>query len=85
MSSWQATRLVAGTFILLSLALGVAGVGWGRGLLAALLCLAVALAAAAAVLVLAHRRLGGYTGDVLGAAGVIVETFALLVLVAHRA
>jgi adenosylcobinamide-GDP ribazoletransferase len=46
--------------------------------------LAVAAAAAGAVGVaaLAQRRLGGFTGDVLGAAGVIAETVGLLVAAA---
>jgi cobalamin synthase len=33
-----------------------------------------------AVLWLAQRRIGGYTGDVLGAAGVLAETAGLLAL-----
>ncbi|HUG74367.1 MAG TPA: adenosylcobinamide-GDP ribazoletransferase [Acidimicrobiia bacterium] len=40
-----------------------------------------ALAAAAAVVVLAIRRIGGFTGDVLGASVVMSETAALLALV----
>lgn len=47
---------------------------------------ATALAAAlafAAVVALAVRRLGGYTGDVLGAAGVVAETAGLLVAAAR--
>ena len=46
--------------------------------------LAVAAAAVGAVGVaaLAQRRLGGFTGDVLGAAGVIAETVGLLVAAA---
>jgi adenosylcobinamide-GDP ribazoletransferase len=36
-------------------------------------------AAGAAVVLLAHRKLGGFTGDVLGAAGVVAETVGLLV------
>jgi adenosylcobinamide-GDP ribazoletransferase len=36
--------------------------------------------AAAGVVVLAHRRLGGYTGDVLGAVVVLSETTALVVV-----
>lgn len=48
----------------------------------ALLCIAVGCAAAAAVVTLARRRLGGYTGDVLGAAGVMAETASLLVMAA---
>jgi adenosylcobinamide-GDP ribazoletransferase len=35
------------------------------------------------VVVLAVRRLGGYTGDVLGAAGVVAETIGLLVAAAR--
>jgi len=51
----------------------------GRTLVAA-----VALAlAGAAVTALARRRLGGFTGDVLGAAGLIGETVGLLVVAAR--
>ena len=41
------------------------------------------LVAATAVLLLARRRLGGYTGDVLGAAGLLAETAGLLVAAAR--
>lgn len=34
------------------------------------------------VVVLAQRRIGGFTGDVLGAAGVVGETLGLLALAA---
>ena len=50
---------------------------------ALLVAVAAALVASALVVVLARRRLGGYTGDVLGAAGVVSETAALLVLSAR--
>jgi len=40
-------------------------------------------AAAAAVMALAWRRIGGFTGDVLGAAGVVGETVGLLVAAAR--
>lgn len=40
--------------------------------------MAVGAAAAAALLVTAKRRLGGYTGDVLGAAGTVFETVGLM-------
>jgi adenosylcobinamide-GDP ribazoletransferase len=45
--------------------------------------LVAGLALGAGVLALARRRLGGFTGDVLGAAGVMVETGALLALAAR--
>ena len=47
-----------------------------RGLAA----LGVELVATATVALLSWRRLGGYTGDVLGASGVVGETLGLLVL-----
>ena len=65
------------------------------GLAAAVLCVvlgagtrglvlvAVEVLTMAAVLWLAIRRIGGYTGDVLGAGGVLAETAALLALVAR--
>ena len=40
-------------------------------------------AASSAVVALARRRLGGFTGDVLGAAGVVAETVGLLVAAAR--
>jgi len=43
----------------------------------------VAAAAVFGVVVLARRRIGGYTGDVLGAAGVLAETIGLLVAAAR--
>jgi adenosylcobinamide-GDP ribazoletransferase len=49
----------------------------------AVAALAVAAAAFAAVLLVAWRRIGGFTGDVLGAAGMIAETVGLLVLAAR--
>jgi cobalamin synthase len=39
--------------------------------------------AGAVVVALARRRLGGFTGDVLGAAGLVGETVGLLVVAAH--
>jgi cobalamin synthase len=39
--------------------------------------------AAGLVLLLARRRIGGYTGDVLGACGVLAETAGLLVAAAR--
>ena len=45
--------------------------------------LAALVAAGAAVVALARHRLGGFTGDVLGAAGIVGETVALLVAAAR--
>lgn len=64
----------------LALACGLAALGAGsRGLAV----IAAEVVAALAVVWFAGRRLGGYTGDVLGACGVIGETVGLLVLVAR--
>jgi len=67
---------LVGTTLSVALAVG------GRGLhgLAALGGEAVGVGAVAA---LSWRRLGGFTGDVLGAAGVVGETVGLLVLAAR--
>jgi adenosylcobinamide-GDP ribazoletransferase len=62
-----------------ALVVGALDAGWGPGLVAA----AGALAGFGAVVTLAWRRLGGYTGDVLGAAGVVAETVGLLVAAAR--
>jgi adenosylcobinamide-GDP ribazoletransferase len=45
--------------------------------------LVAGLAAGAGVVALARRRLGGFTGDVLGAAGVVTETVGLVVAAAR--
>ena len=55
---------------------------WGRGS-AGIAGLAVGGAAGAAVMALSGRRLGGFTGDVLGATAVMTETVALLVTAAR--
>jgi adenosylcobinamide-GDP ribazoletransferase len=64
-------------------ALGVvaalAGLGWGRGI-AALIAAVIVLAATA---MLARRQIGGYTGDVLGAAQQMAEAAVLLVAAAQ--
>ena len=60
---------------LLALALAFAG----RGALG-VAAVGAEAAAAAAVVLLARRRLGGFTGDVLGAAAVAGETIGLLTL-----
>jgi adenosylcobinamide-GDP ribazoletransferase len=64
----------------------VAGFGVAAALLISgrslrgLVALGVELVAMAMVATLSWRRLGGYTGDVLGASGVVGETLGLLVL-----
>ena len=64
----------------LALAFGLAVLATGvRGIAV----VAAEIAAGVAVVWFARRRLGGYTGDVLGAAGVIGETVGLLALVAR--
>lgn len=61
----------------LAFAVPLAFVGSGaRGLIA----LGIAVLVGGLVIALAWRRLGGFTGDVLGAAGVMAETAGLLVL-----
>jgi adenosylcobinamide-GDP ribazoletransferase len=76
-SAWQRCVLrgsmVGG--VALSVALVMVARGW-RGLIA----LGAELAAIALVALFSRRQLGGYTGDVLGAAGVIGETIGLLAL-----
>lgn len=72
-------RLVDGTLIALCLTVAAVSLGWPAGLAAA----AGLVVGSGAVLLLARRRLGGFTGDVLGAAGVVGETVALLVAAAQ--
>lgn len=70
-----AVPLAAGAVVALALAAWwQAGIGTGAVVAAAL--------AAAAVVALARRRIGGFTGDVLGATGVVSETAGLLVAAA---
>jgi adenosylcobinamide-GDP ribazoletransferase len=47
------------------------------------LAVAIGMAAGVGVALVARRRLGGFTGDVLGAAGIVTETVALLVAAAR--
>ena len=67
---------VAGCLVAVGLA------AWWRPLAGPVAVLAGA-GAAAVVAVLARRRLGGFTGDVLGAAGVMAETAGLVVAAAR--
>jgi adenosylcobinamide-GDP ribazoletransferase len=61
-----------------AIALVLAGAG-----LKGLAVIAAALLGMGAVVWLAQRRIGGYTGDVLGAGGVLAETLGLLALAAR--
>lgn len=63
-------------------ALALVLAGWTAGISGAVAVIAVGLTAAAVVAV-AVRRIGGFTGDVLGAAGLLGETAGLLVLAAR--
>jgi cobalamin synthase len=56
----------------------------GMGRLAALGALGGAALAMASTVALAQRRVGGYTGDVLGAAGLIGETAGLVLAAMAR-
>jgi adenosylcobinamide-GDP ribazoletransferase len=56
---------------------------WAAGLPEGAAATAGLLVGSGAVLALARRRIGGYTGDVLGAAGVIGETCGLLMAAAQ--
>ena len=69
---------VAGGGLVLAAALAFAGRG-----VAGLAAVVAVGAGAAAVVALAVRRLGGFTGDVLGAAGMVGETAGLLVAAAR--
>jgi adenosylcobinamide-GDP ribazoletransferase len=64
------------------IALGVpaaAAVGWWASGIGGLAAVAAVVVGSVAVLALARARIGGYTGDVLGAAIVVGETVGLLV------
>jgi adenosylcobinamide-GDP ribazoletransferase len=76
----------AGSTGKLALAAGVAGslllAGLWRAWAGPVAVVAAGLGAAGVVM-LARRRIGGYTGDVLGAAGVVAETVGLMVAAAR--
>ncbi len=77
-------RVLAGPAAALLVACSAVTVaGASRALLAGPVTIAAACIAAGALAALARRRLGGYTGDVLGAIGVLAETCGLLVWVAR--
>jgi adenosylcobinamide-GDP ribazoletransferase len=70
---------------LAALAAGCAVVAWALdgGWVPGVLVATAGLVGFGAVVALAWRRLGGYTGDVLGAAGVVAETVGLVVAAAR--
>jgi adenosylcobinamide-GDP ribazoletransferase len=68
-----ASRLVA-LALLPAAALAVVGVGWPGAA-----AIGAAIVAGIGVLALSRRRVGGFTGDVLGAAIIVVETVGLVV------
>jgi adenosylcobinamide-GDP ribazoletransferase len=57
--------------------------GWGWRPVAGGVAVALGLAAGAAVVLFAVRRVGGFTGDVLGGAGAVTETVGLVVAAAR--
>jgi adenosylcobinamide-GDP ribazoletransferase len=67
----------------LAVACAVVALAFDGGLGPGLLVAVGSLAGFGAVVTLAWRRLGGYTGDVLGAAGLVAETVGLLVAAAR--
>jgi adenosylcobinamide-GDP ribazoletransferase len=76
----------AGTPRWAPLILGVAvslGLAYAWRLPAGAVSTAAAVVAGGAVVLLARRRIGGFTGDVLGAAGIVAETAGLIVAAAR--
>jgi adenosylcobinamide-GDP ribazoletransferase len=66
---------------LFGLAASVALCAWWR-VIGGVTAIAALFVGAAAVVAFARRRIGGFTGDVLGAAGVVAETIGLVVAAA---
>lgn len=65
------------TALLLAAAAGALALGAAWSVPAGPVAVAAGVLAAAGVVALARRRVGGFTGDVLGAAGVVAETVGL--------
>ena len=79
---WTSPARVRAVVLVFGGLVALAGcLGWRP--LGGAVALAAGLVAAAGVVWLARRRLGGFTGDVLGAAGVVGETVALVVAAAR--
>ena len=79
-SQSRASTVVVGVSAVL---LGGAGTMLGRGAVAGAVVALIATAGGVGVLALAKRRIGGYTGDVLGAAGIVLEVVGLVALSAR--
>lgn len=74
-------QVVSGVVGGAGVAAGAALAGWGTGW-SGIAGIAGLIGAGAAVYALARARINGFTGDVLGAAGVLGETVALVIVVA---
>jgi adenosylcobinamide-GDP ribazoletransferase len=79
-SAFLGGRTLSTALIGAVLATGLAFAGPG---VAGIAAVAGVVAGAAGVVALAHRRIGGFTGDVLGASGMVGETTGLLVAAAR--
>jgi cobalamin 5'-phosphate synthase/cobalamin synthase len=71
------------TLLLIGAGAGAVALAAGCAVPAGPVAVAAALAAFGAVVLLGFRRLGGFTGDVLGAAGLVAETVGLGVAAAR--
>jgi adenosylcobinamide-GDP ribazoletransferase len=79
-SAFLGGRTLSTALIGAVLATGLAFAGPG---VAGIAAVAGVVAGAAGVVALARRRIGGFTGDVLGASGMVGETTGLLVAAAR--
>ncbi len=78
----RASGIAALAIVGMAGSLALVGAGGGAR---ALVAVGGLVAAAAAVTAVARRRIGGFTGDVLGAAGMVGETVGLTLAAAHWA
>ena len=77
--SGLASSFLGGSAVaVIAIGLPLTALAAGRGV-GGLVAVIAGVVAGALVVALAHRRIGGFTGDVLGAAGVVTETVALVV------
>lgn len=79
-----ASSFLGGPAVPVALTGGVLALAFGATTgIAGVVAVVIATGAAAAVVVAGVRRLGGFTGDVLGAAGIVAETAGLVVAAAR--